>query len=246
MRMLERFVSEDAQIGEGCVIGRYVVVEAGSVLGDGVELGHGCAVLTGVVLGDGVTVGAGSVLGRAPRAAASSTRAVGEGGRLLLEEGCVVGCNAVLYAGSRYGACCYVGDLAGIREQCECGERVLIGRSVMVEAGVRIGARSRIQTAAYITGETTIAEDVFFGPGALTTNDRNITGERDATYNGPVIERGASIGAGACLLAGVTVGAGSMVGMGAVVVTDVPAGRLFTGVPARDAGERNAVGPGAT
>jgi UDP-2-acetamido-3-amino-2,3-dideoxy-glucuronate N-acetyltransferase len=78
---------------------------------------------------------------------------------------------------------------------------------------------------------------VFIGPKVITTNDRYPTLKKEKIHRGPTVKRAAEIGAGACLLAGITVGELALVGMGAVVVTDVPDGRLYIGVPARDAGE---------
>lgn len=48
-----------------------------------------------------------------------------------------------------------------------------------------------------------------------------------------VIGQDVWIGMGAILLPGVTIGDGAIVGAGAVVTTDVPAGSVVSGVPAR-------------
>lgn len=48
-----------------------------------------------------------------------------------------------------------------------------------------------------------------------------------------VIEDGADIGVGAILLPGVHIGKGAIIGAGAVVNTDVPAGEVWAGVPAK-------------
>ena len=49
-----------------------------------------------------------------------------------------------------------------------------------------------------------------------------------------VVRRRAAIGSGAIILGGVTIGEDAMIGAGAVVTSDVPAGVLVTGVPARE------------
>jgi len=235
--IMESSISPGAAIGSRCSFGHGVVVEEGAVLADGVVLGHGAVVLKGTQLGAGVEVGPMSVLGKPPRAAASSTRAVSLKGPLSIGAGSVVGACAVVYAGTTFGEECFIGDGAGVRESCSFATGVLLGRAVMVEADVEAGARTRVQTGAYITGEVVLEEDVFIGPKVITTNDRYPTMKTSKTHRGPTVKREAEIGAGACLLAGITVGEMALVGMGAVVVTDVPAGRLFIGVPARDAGE---------
>lgn len=234
---MENSISPDATVGSGCSFGHGVVVEGGAVLGDGVMLGHGVVVLSETELGERVEVGPMSVLGKKPRAAASSTREVSFCGPLVVGAGSIIGSSAVIYAGTTFEEGCYAGDLAGVRERCVFSAGVLLGRGAIVEAEVSIGARSRVQSGAYLTGEVTIEEDVFIGPRVITTNDRYPVRRDSKFYTGPVVKRAAAIGAGACLLAGITVGEEALVGMGAVVVTDVPPHRLFIGVPARDAGE---------
>jgi acetyltransferase-like isoleucine patch superfamily enzyme len=233
---VEANISPGASIGSGCVFGHGSVVEENAVIGDGVVLGHGALVLNGTHLGERVQVGPMSVLGKRPRAAASSTREVSFKGPLVIGAGSNVGACAVVYAGTTLGEDCFVGDLAGVRESCSFATGVLLGRAVMVEADVVIGARTRVQTGAYITGDVVLEDDVFIGPKVITTNDRYPTLKKEKIHRGPTVKRAAEIGAGACLLAGITVGELALVGMGAVVVTDVPDGRLYIGVPARDAG----------
>jgi acetyltransferase-like isoleucine patch superfamily enzyme len=234
---VEANISPGASVGSGCVFGHGSVVEENAVIGDGVVLGHGAVVLKGTHIGERVQVGPMSVLGKRPRAAASSTREVSFKGPLVIGAGSSIGACAVVYAGTTLGEDCFVGDLAGVRETCSFAEGVLLGRAVMVEADVVIGARTRVQTGAYITGDVVLEDDVFIGPKVITTNDRYPTLKKEKIHRGPTVKRAAEIGAGACLLAGITVGELALVGMGAVVVTDVPDGRLYIGVPARDAGE---------
>lgn len=233
----DAIVGKDARLGEGCRIGRLAIIEDGAVLADDVIVGEGAVVLAGTELGAGVEIGPMCVIGKQPRAASSSTREVAPAGRLVIGAGSVVGASAVVYAGSEFGEECYVGDQAGVREGCSFADGVLIGRMVAVEAAVRIGPRSRIMTGAYITGETVIEDEVFVGPKAITTNDRYLSMWQKPVFEGPTILSRAAVGAGACLLAGITVGEGAVVAMGAVVTGNVPPGRVYVGVPARDAGE---------
>jgi acetyltransferase-like isoleucine patch superfamily enzyme len=59
-----------------------------------------------------------------------------------------------------------------------------------------------------------------------------------------VIRARAFLGTNAVIMPGVTVGESAIVGAGAVVTKDVPAGQVWTGVPARFAGWRPGWGPG--
>ena len=96
-----------------------------------------------------------------------------------------------------------------------------------------IGDRVSIQSSVYVTAGTVIEDEVFIGPGAITTNDRLI-GELGGQLDGPTLCRGCRIGAGAVLLPGVRIGEKALVAAGAVVSSDVADGALVVGVPARE------------
>lgn len=211
-------------------------------LGAGVSLGHGVTVHAGVTVGDGSTLHDGAVLGRKPMTSGNTTRPVpADPGPLVLGAGCVIGANAVLYAGSAYGARVMVGDLASVREGCRIGDDVVLGRGVLVMYDTVIGARTRVIDGAVLTGNMEIEEDVFVGPGVLTVNDNEVYLSRFGlapwAARGPRIRRFALVGTGANLAAGITVGVGAIVAPGAVVTHDVPDWTIVVGIPARPAGE---------
>ncbi len=109
-----------------------------------------------------------------------------------------------------------IGDQACVRERCELGDEVVVGRGSLVENDVTVGARTRIQANAYVTAYSTIEEDVFIAPGVVTTNDNFMgrTEARLAAMKGPTIRRGARIGGGAVLLPGIEIGEEAFVGAG--------------------------------
>ena len=222
VHMGNSIIGKDAIVGSGCDIGLNAIIEDGAILGEHVRVGYGTVVLGGTRISDGVEVGPGTLLGRRPRAAVSSTRGVGPVGALVIGPNSVIGAHCIIYSGNEFARDCYVGDQAWIRENCIFGAEVLIGQRVSVDADVRVGARSRIMSGAYIACDTSIEEDVFLGPKVLTTNERYLNMQENPSFEGPTIRAGAAIGAGACLLAGITVGRGAVVGMGVVVLEDVP------------------------
>ena len=101
-----------------------------------------------------------------------------------------------------------------------------------------IGDRVTVKNGVQLWDGLRIADDVFIGPNVTFTNDKYPQSRNDEfTHELTVLEAGASIGAGAVILPGLTVGAGAMIGAGAVVVSDVPAGKLVVGNPARIVGK---------
>ncbi len=121
-----------------------------------------------------------------------------------------------------------------MRERAVIGDGCVVGRGASVENDVRIGARVRLQTNAYVTAWSVLEDDVFVAPGVVLTNDptagRRRSGEQ---LRGATLRRACRIGGGAVLLPGVEVGEEAFVAAGAVVTADVPPRTVVMGVPAR-------------
>ena len=182
-----------------------------------------------------MTIEDGAVVGKHPSFGKQSTAARDPLAPLQIGNGTSILACAVVFAGTSLGRGVIVGDQACVRERCTIGDDVVIGRGAFVENDVTIGARTRIQANAYVTAYSTLEEDVFIAPCAVTTNDNFMgrTEERRALTRGPTIRRGARIGGGAVLLPGVEIGEEAFVGAGAVVLRDVPARAVVVGNPAR-------------
>ena len=130
---------------------------------------------------------------------------------------------------------------------CTIGDDCKIASFVEVQRGVAIGDRVKIEAFAFVPSGVTIEDDVFIGPHACFTNDRDprATGEGGALLQSgeweivpTIVRRGASIGANATIICGVTIGEGALVGAGSVVTRDVPPHTIVRGNPARVARER--------
>lgn len=130
-------------------------------------------------------------------------------------------------AGTRIWAFAHVMVGATIGADCNICDHTFI------EGDVVLGDRVTVKSGVYLWEGTRIDDDVFIGPQATFTNDRNPRSRQPFTLEGISVCSGASIGAGAVILPGVTIGAGTMIGAGAVVTKDVPAGAVVVGNPAR-------------
>ncbi len=183
-----QFIDESAVVPDSCTLGANVVIESDVIVGEGTTIGHGTVICSGSVIGSRVRIAPNAVIGKKPASGASSRRKVEDAGPVEIGDGSSVGACAVLYAGSTFGENVMVADLATIREGCTIGSESIVGRCVSVECNTYIGRRARIQTAAYITGDMIIEDDVFVGPGACFTNDRKIFGS-EKKYRGPVLKK---------------------------------------------------------
>jgi acetyltransferase-like isoleucine patch superfamily enzyme len=205
----------------------------GVTVGDGVSFGAYVVVHDGTDIGDGCTIEDHAVLGKRPRLARHST-ARGEVASLQLGPNASVGTGAVIFAGANVGEEATLGDQTFIRERTTIGEQTVIGRGSVVDNDVHIGARVRVQTGVYLTGFSIVEDDVFVGPGAVTTNDDTMARHGSETSaHGVILRRACRIGGGAVLTPGVEIGEEAFVAAGTVVTRDVPPRVLVMGVPAR-------------
>jgi acetyltransferase-like isoleucine patch superfamily enzyme len=215
---------EGAFVADGAELAEDVVVEPGAVIHAGVRLGPGCL------------IEAGAVVGKRPRLRAGSSAAASQHALdvALLASGVTVCSGAVVYAGCQVGERSIIGDQAQIRERARIGAGSVVGRGSTVDFDAVVGDRVLIQTGVYVTGGSVVEDDVFLGPGVVTTNDhtmgRHPPGEPLA---GPVLRRACRIGGGAVLVPGVEIGEEAFVAAGAVVTADVAARKVVMGVPAR-------------
>jgi acetyltransferase-like isoleucine patch superfamily enzyme len=211
-----------------------LVLGSDVVLPDDVRLGAHVVIHDGTVLGAGCEVQDGAVLGKAPKLAKHSTARGGDGAGLAIEDGAVVCAGAIVFAGARIGAGAIVGDQAYVRERAVIGPGTVIGRGSAVDNDVVVGARVRVQTSVYLTAYSVVEDDVFVGPGAVTTNDSTMSRHAPGfVLEGALLRRACRIGGGAVITPGVEVGEEAYVAAGAVVTRDVPRRAVVMGVPGR-------------
>jgi len=154
-------------------------------------------------------------------------------------EGCRIGANSILRAGTAVYKGTVIGDDVRtghnvlVREQCMIGNNVLLGTNVVVDSNTTIANYVSIQSSVYIPMGTVIEDYVFLGPNCVLLNDKYPIRQENTVLKSPVLRNGASIGGNATLLPGIEVGEGALVASGAVVTRDVPPWHMAIGAPAQ-------------
>jgi acetyltransferase-like isoleucine patch superfamily enzyme len=119
---------------------------------------------------------------------------------------------------------------------CEIGDDCFIGPFTEIQKDVRIGARTRVQSHAFVCELVTIGEDCFIGHGVMFINDTFSHGGpargRKELWRSTVIGNRVSIGSGATILP-VRICDNVVVGAGAVVTKDIAVAGSYVGNPAR-------------
>lgn len=119
---------------------------------------------------------------------------------------------------------------------CKIGDDCFVGPFTEVQKGVTIGARSRVQSHAFICELVTIGEDCFVGHGVMFINDTFATGgpaRGDKTlWRHTVVGNRVSIGSNATIMP-VRIVDDVVIGAGSVVTKDIAAAGTYAGNPAR-------------
>jgi acetyltransferase-like isoleucine patch superfamily enzyme len=120
--------------------------------------------------------------------------------------------------------------------ECKLGDDCFVGPFVEVQKGVRVGARTKIQSHSFICEQVTIGDDCFIGHGVMFINDTfkaggPARGNREL-WRSTTIGSRVSIGSNATILP-VSICDDVVIGAGAVVTKDILEPGVYAGNPCR-------------
>lgn len=120
--------------------------------------------------------------------------------------------------------------------ECELGDDCFVGPFVEIQKGVGIGARTRIQSHAFICELVTIGTDCFVGHGVMFVNDTFALGGpargRRELWKHTIIGNNVSIGSNATIMP-VEICDFVVIGAGSVVTRSISVAGIYAGNPAR-------------
>lgn len=119
---------------------------------------------------------------------------------------------------------------------CKLGDGVFVGPFTEIQADVKIGARTRVQSHSFICSMVTIGTDCFIGHGVMFVNDKFASGGPargdQSKWATTKIGDNVSIGSNATILP-VTICDRTVIGAGAVVTRNISEPGIYAGNPAR-------------
>ena len=119
--------------------------------------------------------------------------------------------------------------------ECVIDDDVFVGPFVEIQAGVKVGARTKIQSHSFVCSLVTIGKDCFVGHGVMFINDKfsdgGPAGGDEEKWLHTKIGNNVSIGSNSTILP-VSVCDNVVIGAGAVVTKNIVRPGTYVGCPA--------------
>lgn len=209
-------VADTAEIDASTTLPDDVSIGPKAVIGSDVGLGERVVIGAGSVIEDGVTIGDGTRI--FPRVTVHAGTRIGS--KCVIQSGTVLGSDGFGYAHDEEGRHHKVPQRGGL----VVGDRVEIGANCAIDRGspgdTVIGAGTVVDNLVHVAHNVAIGENVIIVAQVGVSGSTRI-GDH------------AVLGGQAGLIGHIEIGAGARIGAQAGVIGDVPAGREYSGYPAR-------------
>jgi len=201
-------VHASARLGEGVSIQAFTVVEEGAAIGERAVL------FPGVYIGKGAEIGADAVI----YSNVSVREGCKVGARVIIHCNSVIGSDGFGYAweGGKYFKLPQRG-IVRVEDDVEIGACVTVDRAALGETVIGNGSK--------IDNLVQIAHNVHVGENAIIVAQAGIAG---STRVGSRVQIGGQVG----IVGHIDIGDGVMIGAKSGVSADLPAGGVFSGIPA--------------
>ncbi|MEM3060874.1 MAG: DapH/DapD/GlmU-related protein, partial [Candidatus Bathyarchaeia archaeon] len=154
------------------------------------------------------------------------------GKKTVIGNECILRGGCTIYSGVKIEDRVKLGHNVLIRENVSIGNETSVGTNVVVDGNCTIGRKVSLQTGVYVCAYSTIEDFVFIGPNCVLLNDKYLM-QKKTKLIGPLIKKGASLGGNSTIMAGIVIGEGAIVGSEAMVIKNVEAKSIYTGIPAK-------------
>jgi acetyltransferase-like isoleucine patch superfamily enzyme len=141
------------------------------------------------------------------------------------------GKGVIIGANLEFGRDVVVWNYVVIGDNTKIGDGTCIGSFVDIGKNVTIGKNCNIQAHVTISNECVLGDNVFIAPNSSLLNDKY---PKSTLLTSPVVKDNVVIGGGVTVLPDVVLGENSVIGGGSVVTKNVPTGKVFMGVPAKE------------
>lgn len=198
------------------------IISSNAIVGKNTEIGPFTIIHGNVHLGHNSRIGGWSEIGVPTN--------LGDGSPLIIGHSSTIRSHSVLYESSTLGDGLVTGHHVCIRELTKAGRGLQLGSNGDIQGNCIIGDFLKTHRGVHVGQKSKIGNYVWMFPEVLLTNDPTPPSDEIV---GPTVEDYVVLCAKSTLLPGVKVGAGAVIGAHGLVTSDVPAGFLATGNPAK-------------